>query len=202
MEDILRLYAKPLDRHLPVVCLDEKPVQLLADVQPTRRLDGVVRRDYEYRRMGTRNIFCMVEPKAGRHFEKVTKRRGKTDFAHVMRSIAKQYPRARVIHCVMDNLSTHSEKALQEAFGPKRGARLWRRFKVHYTPKHGSWLNQAEIEIGMLSRECLGKRRFASAAELRRQVGAWTRRANREERKIAWTFTVRRARKKFGYKRP
>jgi hypothetical protein len=202
MEDILRLYKRPLNRHEPVVCIDEKPTQLLDDVQPPRRRNGAVRRDYEYRRKGTRNIFCMVEPKAGKHFEKVTKRRGKRDFALFMQAVAKRYKKAKVIHCVMDNLSTHTERALQETFGARRGPKLWKRFKVHYTPKHGSWLNQAEIEICMLTKECLGKRRLGTGHELRRQVYAWMRKANREERKIQWTFTVRKARKKFSYKRP
>lgn len=202
MESILRLYAKPLDRRHPVVCLDEKPVQLLAEVRAPIRLDGSLKRDYEYRRMGTRNVFCAVEPKAGKHYTKVTRRRGKHEFAATLRNIARIYKGAKAIHLVMDNLSTHSERSLQAAFGDKRGTKLWKRFQVYYTPKHASWLNQAEIEIGMLSKQCLGRRRFGSGSELRRQVAAWNRRANRQQQRIEWTFTVRKARRKFGYTRP
>lgn len=202
MEDLLRLYAKPLDNREPVVCLDEKPVQLLTDSRPCQRCaDGSLRRDYEYRRGGTANIFCVVEPLAGRHLIKVTRRRTKQDFARCVRDIIRRYPRARTIHLVMDNLSTHSFRALEEAFGRKEAKRLWRRITVHFTPKHGSWLNQAEIEISMLSNECLGRHRFGDLDKLRAHVAAWRRAANRDRRTIRWGFTVRKARKKFGYRK-
>jgi len=204
MEDLLRLYAKPLDWREPVVCLDERPIQLLTDARPSQRVtDGSLRRDYEYRRRGTANIFCVVEPLAGRHLIKVTRRRAKPDFARCVRDIVRRYPRARRIHLVMDNLSTHSFRALEETFGRKEAKKLWRRLAVHFTPKHGSWLNQAEIEISMLNNECLGRHRFGELDNLRAHVAAWRRTANRDRRKIRWGFTVRRARKKFGYaKRP
>jgi transposase len=200
MEDLLSLYAKPLKSFEPVVCLDEKPVQLLADVRHTRRRrDGSRIRDYEYRRCGTANIFCMVEPLAGRHFLKVTRRRAKPDFARCVRDLVRRYPRARTIHLVMDNLSTHSFRALEETFGGNEAKRLWRRLTVHFTPKHGSWLNQAETQISMVSNESLGDDRFADISEIRRRVGDWRRAATRQRRRIRWGFTVRKARKKFGY---
>ena len=200
MEDLLRLYAKPLDSREPVVCLDERPIQLLTDARPPHRgADGSLRRDYEYRRRGTANIFCAVEPLAGRHIIKVTKRRAKPDFARCVRDIVRRYPRAKTIHLVMDNLSTHSFRALEETFGRKDAKKLWRRLTVHFTPKHGSWLNQAEVEISMLSNECLGGHRYGDLSTLRSHVAAWRRAANRDRRKIRWGFTVRKARKKFGY---
>ena len=200
MEKLLRLYAEPLSEAEPVVCLDEKPVQLLRDARATRRCShGSVLRDYEYRRCGTANIFCVVDPKAGRHFIKVTRRRTKADFARCVRDIVRRYPRARTIHLVMDNLSTHSFRALEETFGLGTAKKLWRRLTVHFTPKHGSWLNQAEIEISMVSNESLGRRRFGDIDALRRHVGAWQRAANRDRRRIRWGFTVRKARKKFAY---
>ena len=200
MEDLLRLYAKPHDVREPVVCLDEKPIQLLTDARPPLRAkDGSLRRDYEYRRQGTANIFCSVEPLAGKHFLKVTRRRTKVDFARFVRDIVRRYPRAKTIHVVMDNLSTHSFRALEETFGSRETTRLWRRLLLHFTPKHGSWLNQAEIEISMLSRECLGRRLFGDIDNLRRNVSAWSKASNQSRRKIRWGFTVRKARKKFVY---
>ncbi len=120
-------------------------------------------------------------------------------FARCVRDIASRYPRARTIHLVMDNLSTHSFRALEDTFGLKGANKLWRRFAIHFTPKHGSWLNQAEIAIGMLSNESLGRKRFPDTDTLRRHVGAWRRRANQQRRKIRWRFTVRKARSKFSY---
>jgi transposase len=200
MEDVLRLYNKPLNTAEPVVCLDEKPVQLLDDARPSQRArDGSLRRDYEYKRRGTANIFCAVQPLAGRHFIKVTRRRANPDFARMFRDIVKAYPDAERIHVVMDNLSTHSKRALEQTFGDTVGAELWERCQIHFTPKHGSWLNQAEIEIGMLSSEAFGKDRFGDLDALRKRASAWRRRANRRKRKIDWRFTVRDARTKFGY---
>lgn len=200
MEDLLRLYAKPLDPAEPVICLDEKPVQLLDDTRPTLRgPDGSIRRDYEYRRRGTVNVFCAVEPLAGRYAMKVTRRRTKQDFARFLREIVRRYPNARTIHVVMDNLSTHSYRALEETFGAHEAQRVWGRLTIHFTPKHGSWLNQAEIALSMLSNECLGRDRFGEIRDLRERTAAWRRSSNRARRKIRWTFTVRKARKKLGY---
>jgi transposase len=157
------------------------------------------RRDYEYKRCGTANVFCGVEPKAGRHFTKVTPTRSSAEFADYLLKIAARYPAADTIHLVMDNLSTHTRKALVERFGEKAGGWLWDRFTVHYTPKHGSWLNQAEMEVGMFSRQCLGKRRIGNIATLRKQARAWNRRVNNDKATIQWKFTRRQARKILNY---
>ena len=202
MEDVLATYELPLSCEEPVVCLDEKPIQLLNNINSTSRLvrrDRPRRKDYEYQRMGTANAFCIVEPKRGRYMVKVTKNRKAPQFAEALRDIGRAYPAARKIHLVMDNLSTHTRKSLIDHLGPKRGANLWNRFEVHYTPKHGSWLNQAEIAISMFSRGCLGKDRIATCATLAKRAAAWTCRMNEEQRKIDWRFTRAKARKKFGY---
>ena len=200
MEDVLRVYERPYDPREPVVCVDERPVQLLDDVRnSTRRADGTLRRDYEYRRRGTANIFCGVEPLAGRHFTKATATRDRFEFAKFVREIVAVYPGAKRIHLVMDNLSTHTKNSLVAAFGPVEAERLWNRLQVHYTPKHGSWLNQAEIEISLVSRECLGQRRLGTLAKLKEQTRAWNRVANRARRTINWRFTRRKARETFRY---
>lgn len=202
MEDLLRLYARPYNAEEPVVCLDEKPVQCLADKRrPVRVRNGSVRRDYEYVRHGTANVFCAVEPKAGRHFTKPTKNRKKPEIARMIRDIAARYPDVRTIHLVLDNLRGHSCNSLEETFGEQQGRQIWSRFTVHYTPKHGSWLNQAEIEIGVYARQCLAGRRLSSLLELRTETAAWRRRANRKRLKIDWKFTVKDARRKFRYSR-
>jgi transposase len=203
MEDVLKIYEKPLSAREPVVCIDEKPVVLHQDVRPPlpMRPGRVARRDCEYKRCGTGNAFCGVEPKAGRHFTRVTPTRCSAEFADYLLKIAVRYPAADTIHLVMDNLSTHTRKALVERFGDTAGTWLWDRFTVHYTPKHGSWLNQAEIEISLFARQCLGQRRIPSLGDLRREARAWNRSINRQRVTIDWRFTRRKARTKFGYKR-
>src|SRR5260370_1143711 len=145
---------------LLVVCIDEKPVVLHEEVRPPVAMQPgrVARRDAEYRRCGTANVFCGVQPKAGRHFTKVTRNRCSPEFADYLLDIAVDYPEADTIHLVMDNLSSHTRKALVDRFGTEAGDWLWNRFTAHHTPKHGSWLNQAEIAIGLFSRQCLGRR--------------------------------------------
>src|SRR5690349_23887241 len=191
MEDVLETYERPYDPQQPVVCLDEKPVTLHADVRPTslRRSRGG-RRDAitKYERCGTANIFCAVEPKAGRHFTFATPDRSGFEFAQVAVTLALAYPEAKTIHLVMDNLDIHRRKSLVDVFGPKMAGEVWDRFTVHYTPTHGSWLNQAEIEIGLFSRQCLGKRRLANLKILKAESRAWNRRMNRNRVKIAWKF--------------
>jgi transposase len=202
MEDVLVLYEKPLSEVEPVVCVDEKPVVLHADVRPARpmRPGRILRRDSEYKRCGTANVFCGVQPKAGRHFTKATPTRCSPEFADLPLEIAASYPMADTIHLVMDNLSSHRRKALVERFGEKIGGWLRNRFMVHYTPKHGSWLDQAEIETA-----CSVARVWANAAfllsDLRREAKAWNRKMNRNHVTIEWQFTRRKERKKFGYKR-
>jgi hypothetical protein len=202
MEDILETYEKAYDPKQSVVCLDEKPVTLHADVRPPSPAQPgrEARRDSEYQRCGTANLFCAVEPKAGRHFTFPTPDRSGFEFARVACELAMQYPEAETIHLIMDNLNIHTRKSLTDAFGPEMGAQVWDRFTIHYTPKHGSWLNQAEIEIGIFSRQCLGSRRIPDLETLRRESRAWNRRVNRDHVKINWKFNRKSARKKFGYK--
>ena len=203
MEDVLETYEQPYDPHEPVVCLDEKPVTLHADVRPSSpaRPGREARRDNEYERCGTANVFCAVEPKAGRHFTFPTPDRSGFEFAQVAVALALAYPAAKTIHLVMDNLNIHRQKLLADVFGTEMAAEVWGRFTVHYTPTHGSWLNQAEIEIGIFSRQCLGKRRIPNLKTLRREAKAWNRRMNRDRVKIAWKFDRQAARRKFSYKR-
>ena len=204
MEDVLETYERPYNQTHPVVCLDEKPVTLHADVRPPRPAGPgrEARYDSEYERRGTANVFCAVEPKAGRHFTFVTPDRSGVEFAKALFEVAMAYPEAETIHLVMDNLSTHSHQSLAELCGDEFGREIWRCFTPHYTPVDGSWLNQAEIEMGLFSRQCLGKRRLADLATLRREAAAWNRRVNRERVKIDWRFDRKSARRKFGYKRP
>jgi transposase len=201
MEDVLRVYARPHDPQRPVVCLDERPVVLHDSKRAGRpALPGkVARRDYEYRRHGTANAYCIVEPLTGRRLTHATPRRGYLDFAKALTKIARRYRRAKTIHLVVDNLSVHCEKACISTYGGRRGRALWRRFTVHFTPKHGSWLNAAEMEVSLLSRECLGRRRIPSFELLEREVSAWSTEADRQRRPIKWKFRVRDARKKFRY---
>jgi hypothetical protein len=202
MEDVLEVYERPYDQQEPVVCLDEKPITLHADVRPASPATPgrEARRDNEYERRGTANVFCAVEPKAGRHFTFPTPDRSGFEFARVTVELALAYPEARTIHLVMDNLNIHRQKTLADVFGAEMTAQVWDRFTVHYTPTHGSWLNQAEIEIGLFSRQCLGKRRIPSLKILKAEARAWNRRMNRDRVKIDWKFDRRAARRKFGYK--
>jgi transposase len=201
MEDLLRLYARPYDANQPVIGLDERPVVLRGSVRPgsALRRGRVARSDYEYVRKGTANVFCVVEPKTGRRLTRATRRRTNRDFGRALLRISKAYPKAKRIHLVADNLSSHSENACVETFGERMGRRLWRRFKVHFTPKHGSWLNVAEMEASLVSRQCLGKRRIPDFPTLCREVGAWRRVATREGMPIRWKFRVKDARRLFRY---
>ena len=202
MEDVLELYEWPYNPQQPVICVDEKPVTLHADVRPASpAIPGrEARRDNEYERRGTANVFCGVEPKAGRHFTFATPDRSGFEFAQVAVTLAMAYPEAETIHLVLDNLNIHGRKALADVFGAEMAAEVWDRFTVHYTPTHGSWLNQAEIEIGIFSRQCLGHRRIPDLKTLRQEVKAWNRRMNRDRVKITWNFDRRTARRKFRYK--
>jgi hypothetical protein len=203
MEDVLDLLTKPTNEREPVVVLDERPVQLRGSARPgiAAGPGRIARKDYEYVRRGTANIFCIVEPKRGRHYTHATADRKAPRFAAAVRRIAKAYPKAKTIHLVVDNLNTHCEKSLTDVFGPRMGRRLWRRFTVHYTPKHGSWLNPAEIEASLWSRECLGKDRVETFDELSSRTRAWNTNAHRQRRIINWRFTTADARRVFRYKR-
>ena len=180
-----------------------KPVSLHAEVRPARptRPGHIAKRDNEYKRCGTANIFAVVEPKAGRHFTCATPNRSGAQFARVVQRVLAAYPGARTVHLVMDNLNIHCEKSLTDHFGRRVGKKLWRRLTVHFTPKHGSWLNQAEIELSLVSRGCLGRRRIDTLAQLRLDTRAWNTRANRTKTRIRWQFTRNDARVKFGYQK-
>lgn len=204
MEDVLDVYERPFNAKIPVVCLDEKPVPLMADTRariPPAGPGKVLKKDYEYARNGSVNVFCAVEPKVGRYFNKVTETRTGVEFAKFLKCLAAKYPDASRIALVMDNLSTHTEKQLIEHYGDTEGKNLWSRFEVHYTPKHGSWLNQAEIAIGMYARQCLGDGRIGTRENLIEQTKAWNQRTNRQQIKIHWRFTKSKARKSLDYRR-
>ena len=201
LEDVLELYERPYNQAEPVVCLDEKPVTLHKDVRsPKPSAPGqIAKRDSEYERCGTANVFCAVEPKAGHHYTRPTPDRCAAEFAQIMAELALNYPTAQTIHLVVDNLNIHCRKSLTDYYGEIPGAHLWNRFTVHYTPKHGSWLNQAEIEISLFSRQCLGTRRLPSLACLRTEARAWNITVNEARTKINWQFSRKDARRSLGY---
>jgi len=196
MEDVLTLYERPYDPREPVVSIDEKSKELRSTPRQASRPDRI---DYEYRRHGTRNLFVGCEPKRGWRRVDVTRRRTKRDFALYVRSLVTgRYRHARRVHLVVDNLNTHSAKAICEALGhdPECPPGWLRRVCWHYTPKHASWLNAVESEISVLGRQCVN-RRIASEAELRREVEAWVHDRNRRGVRIDWRFTVEDAQEKF-----
>ena len=191
MYDLLGLYAKPYDAAEPVVCLDEKSKQLLQQTRrPIPAAPGqIAKEDYEYQRAGTRNLFVAVEPKGGHREVEVTHRRTKPDFVAFVKFLAlKVYAQARKIHLVMDNLNTHFRASFEEVMGVQAAAGFLSRLEFHYTPKHASWLNMAEIEIGILDRQCTG-RRIGDEAKLCSEVSAWEQRRNQEGCRIDWKFT-------------
>jgi hypothetical protein len=198
MEDVLALYSLPYAARYPTVCLDEKPVVLHADVRPSQPAapGRDERRDYEYERRGTANLFVMVEPLAGWRHVAVTERHTKLDYAECLRWLVEErYPRAKCICLVQDNLNTHVAGALYEAFPPRQARRILARLAFHPTPKHGSWLNQAEIEISVFERGCLS-RPVGDLATLERRVGALEAERNARRATIGWQFTTRQARAK------
>lgn len=204
MEDVLDLYAQPYNPQKPVVCFDEKPVQLVEETRVPRPVaPGLpALRDYEYRRKGTANIFMAVEPLAGRREVSVTKQRTMLDFAAEMKRLVDvHYPQARRIRVVMDNLSTHKSASLYEAYPPGEARRILQRLEFHYTPKHGSWLNMAEVEIGVMSGQCLN-RRIGDMQTLERETAAWAARRNTVGVTTNWRFTVQDARSKLDHLYP
>jgi hypothetical protein len=191
MYALLELYAKPYDAAEPVVCLDEKSKQLLEQTRrPIPALPGrVTKEDYEYKRAGTRNLFVAVEPQAGHREVEVTRRRTKPDFVAFVQHLAQEvYAQAGKIHLVLDNLNTHFRASFEEVLGLEAATVLLSRLEFHYTPKHASWLNMAEIEIGILDRQCIGGR-MGAEDRLRSAVNAWEQRRNEERRRIEWTFS-------------
>ncbi len=198
MEDVLDLYAQPYDAKRPKVNLDETSRQLLSEKrQPLPCEPGESAKvDYEYKREGTRNIFMICEPQTGWRHAAVTERRTKTDFAEQIKWLVdERYPKAEVIRLVLDNLNTHCPGSLYEAFEPAEAKRLVEKLEFHYTPKHGSWLNMAEIELSILQRQCLN-RRIADEETLKREVAAWERQRNKAKETIDWRFSITDAREK------
>jgi hypothetical protein len=200
MYDLLALYARPFRSREPVVCVDEKSKQLLRDTRaPLPVQPGTpAKHDYEYARAGTCNLFVAVEPKGGRRTVEVTDHRAKIDFVAFIKHLLEHvYPKAHRIHLVLDNLSTHFRVCFEDVLGINAARQLLRRVIFHYTPKHASWLNMAEIEIGILERQCLD-RRLPTQPLLAAEVAAWAQRRNAEGRRIAWTFTRQEADRKMG----
>ena len=200
MEDVLDLYAEASDPKRPVVCFDESPVQLIGEVrQPIPATPGRLERyDYEYRRNGTVNLFVLLDVHRPWRKVKLTERRAAKDYAECMRDLVDiHYPDAETIRVVQDNLSTHSAGALYQTFPPTEARRLLRRIEFHYTPKHASWLNMVEIEIGVLRGQCLA-RRIDDPKRLRREITAWERQRNAARSRIKWMFTTEKARDKMG----
>lgn len=196
MEDVLEVYKRPYDPKRPVVCLDETSKQLVGEVaKPAPAAPGqVAHYDYEYVRNGVANLFMISEPLAGQRDVEVTARRTKKDWAECVRKIADEmYPDAERIVLVEDNLNTHTPASLYEAFAPAQAKRLADRFEFHYTPKHGSWLDMAEIELGILGRQCLS-RRIDNIDDLRRETKAWEATRNTAKTKVNWQFTTEGAR--------
>jgi hypothetical protein len=196
MEDVLEVYSRPYDPKRPQVCLDEGGKQLIGEARPPlpMRPGRPRREDYEYRRNGTANLFMIFEPLRGWRHVEVTERKTNRDFAMIIRRLVDEwYPEAERIVLVMDNLSTHAAAALYETFAPAEARRLWSKLEVHYTPKHGSWLDMAETELSVLARQCLD-RRIDDEVGLIREVAAWEGDRNRAGVKVDWRFTTADAR--------
>src|SRR3954454_21463758 len=198
MEEVLDVYARPYNPQRPQVCIDEGGKQLLGDVRaPLPVRPGTPRReDYEYERQGMANLFMVFEPLAGMRRVEVTERKTNADFARLIRRLVDEwYPDAEKIVLVMDNLSTHGPAALYETFAPAEARRLVKKLEIHYTPKHGSWLNVAEMELSVLARQCLD-RRIPDLEALRREVAAWEAARNAAVVRVDWQFTTADARVK------
>lgn len=196
LEDVLEVYTRPYDPEQPQVCVDEVSKQLVKDITPPVPMQPgqAAREDYEYERCGTANLFLICEPLAGRRHVKVTDRRTSADFALVLRDLSDvHYPEAKKIVLVMDNLNTHKLSVLYQVFPPPEARRILERFEVHHTPKHASWLNMAECELSVLSRQCLDQR-IDSPSRLTVEVAAWEQRRNTQHVCIDWRFTTADAR--------
>ncbi len=204
MEDVLEVYTQPYDPKRPQVCMDETSKQLLSDVRELLPAQpGHLKKvDYEYQREGVADLFMFFEPLVGKRFVHVTDQRTRKDWAHAMKTLADEvYPDAEKIVIVMDNLNTHSPISFYETFAPEEAHRLTNRFEFHYTPKHGSWLNMAEIELGVLVRQCLS-RRIPDKTALVNEVNAWQYDRNAKLVKVDWRFTTADARIKLKHLYP
>lgn len=194
MYNLLNLYSRKYNEHYPVICVDEKSKQLLEDKRKVipMKPGSPQKYDGEYKRMGTQNIFVAVEPLAGKRYIKVTDQRKKTDYAHYIKDLVSRYPNAKKIQLVADNLNTHFESSFYETFNKQEAKSILKKIEFHYTPKHGSWLNMAEIEINMMDKECLD-RRIGQKEILKKEIASWGKQRNRERKKIKWTFTKKKA---------
>jgi len=194
MENVLDVYKRPYMLDYPVVCMDESPKQLIGETRITDRMkDGCKLIDYEYSRKGVCNIFMANEPLAGKRMVKVTKQKTKVDWAEFIKDIAELYPKAIKITLVMDNLNTHKPSSLYEKYLPKEAKKIWDRFEFVFTPKHGSWLNMAEIELNVLNGQCLN-RRIDNVETVINEVEAWQNHRNNKNAKINWRFTTKDSR--------
>jgi hypothetical protein len=204
MEDVLEVYARPFDPECPVVCLDEQSKQLIGETRsPLPAEPGQSAKvDYEYERKGTCNLFMLCQPLGGWRHVKVTDRRTRIDWAECIRDLVDvHFPGARKVIIVEDNLNTHNGASLYEAFPPAEARRILERVEFHSTPKHGSWLDMAETELSILTRQCL-KRRIADSSEVARQVAVWEADRNEKRCRIHWTFTIAAARIKMKHTYP
>jgi len=199
MEDVLEVYSRPYDPIRPVVCMDEKPYQLLDDVRESipMKSGSVKKVDSEYSREGTCSIFIFTEPLAGWRYAEAFERRTKKDWAHRVKWVLDtQYPEAEKVVLVMDNLNTHVTSSFYETFPPEEAFRLSQRLEIHYTPKHGSWLDIAEIELSALAAQCLGDRRIPTIGMLNKELRSWETKRNSEQKGVNWHFTNEEARTK------
>jgi DDE superfamily endonuclease len=195
MEKVLEVYKRPYDPLFPVVCMDESPKQLISETKtPIPAAPGqIAKYDYEYKRCGMCNIFMANEPLVGKRLVKITERKTKTDWAFFLEDIANIYGEAKIITLVMDNLNTHTPGSFYEAFLPPKAKQLWDRFEFVFTPKHGSWLNMAEIELNVLTGQCLN-RRIDNINDVRRETTAWQNFRNNRKSNVNWQFTADDAR--------
>lgn len=197
MEDVLEVYSRPYDPERPLVCMDEKPLQLLADARKKIKLKSgkTERIDNEYIRKGTCSIFLFTEPLNGWRYAEAREHRTRIDWAEKIKwLLTEQYPAAKKLVLVMDNLNTHNIASLYQAFPPEDAFALAQRLEIHYTPKHGSWLNIAEIELSALSKQCLGKRRISNLQVLNNELSAWHVDRNKKQKGVDWQFTTTDAR--------
>jgi hypothetical protein len=197
MEDVLEIYQKPFNSNIPLICMDEKPIQLLDDVHPS--LPAIpsypARYDFEYKRNGTASIFMFTEPLKGWRKANIRERRTKIDWANEIKELLESdYPDAEKIVLVCDNLNTHTLGAFYAAFKPEEAFRLLKRLEIHYTPKHGSWLNIAEIELSALTRQCLKGRRIKNIGMMKQEIKKWEHKRNDYQKSVDWQFTTADAR--------
>jgi len=199
MEDVLSVYARPYDPKKPVVCMDEKPYQLLSLTRPSLPMGpgSPEREDFEYIRIGVCSIFIFAEPLGRWRYAQAFPHRTKKDWAHRIKWLLdEQYPKAEKVVLVMDNLNTHAVSSLYEAFPPEEAFRLAQRLEIHFTPKHGSWLNIAEVELSSMAAQCLGKKRIPGIKSLNVELAAWHTRRNKNQKGVDWHFTADDARVK------